>query len=658
MQHGRWTTLVWIALLTLSAATSSFATPPPLAFAQAPLFTNASISPDGRYFFARVSRGGISTFNVLDLSAEGAVVASLQETEQGQVEWARWANDDTVLFRLGFLGGRRITLRVEGEAERYHTQHYSDLFVMPVPTRPGEEAESIWKLTNQGALVDVLSNDPDHVLVQEIRRGRRYPDVYRRSVRVEEKGQLVQRYVPHVHQWEADRSGAVRFGYGSERTRTGRVDYKLILRSSGESEFRDVSDRYYTSDVDQRFIPLGFAQDIDQAYVASNHETDTLALYLFDLGDEAFVRQLYHNPDFDIDSATIDDRTGALISVEYGGESERVVWFDEALNREIENIAAKFPGRDVTLASYSADAQAGMIAVSSPTFAGQLYIYDRARKELSPLPLQHEDLPESQMGEVAAVSYQARDGKTIPAYVTLPPGVESLDQARNLPFVIFPHGGPAARDYLRFDPLTQFFATRGLGVLQMNFRGSTGYGLSFEKAGRRQWGRLMQDDVSDGVAWLIDEGMADPDRVAIYGASYGGYAALMGAVLTPELYRCAISFAGVTNLPDLVAGTHKTSYLGRLIGDRFRDLDELKAYSPLFRAGDFGIPVLMIHSRFDGVVPYEHATDLDLQLRKADKEVTLVTLPRSGHGLNDYDDRVRFFEVLDDYLARCLAPRA
>lgn len=188
----------------------------------------------------------------------------------------------------------------------------------------------------------------------------------------------------------------------------------------------------------------------------------------------------------------------------------------------------------------------------------------------------------------------------------------------------------------------------------MNFRGSAGYGLAYERAGRRQWGQLMQDDITDGVRWLINEGSADPGRIAIYGESYGGYAALMGAVLTPELYQCAVSFAGVTNLPGLVAGAYKDSYIAKLVGDRFEDAGELRRYSPLHQAQSFGIPVLLIHGKLDGVVPYEHGENLNFALKSADKTVEFVTLPQSAHGLNDYDDRVKFFGVLDDYLSACL----
>lgn len=646
--------LFFLTVMKFAFAGEVYAAPPSLAFAQWPMFSDTSISPNGKYFSARVARGEKTTFTVFDMEEGGAVVAAMEETDRGVVEWAEWVNDDTIVLRLGFLGGRRITFRVEGEAETYYTRSASEVFVLPVPTSPDEIGASIWNLTHNGSVVSTLPNDPDHVLVEERGRSGNYPHVYKRSIRADEKGELVQRAIPRVYDWKADRNGEVRVGFGGRYLSSGRIRYKLLMRAHDETEFRDLADKYYTSDPDQRFIPYAFAEDIDQLYVGSNHETDTLALYLFDIRTEAFVEQVYHNPEYDIGSISVDTRNGKLVSISYAADGVEDVWFDESLNREIDKISVNFPDRDVSLSSYTVEANAGIVSVQSPSFGGQLYLYYRDQKELSPLPPQHPDLPEQELGRTVTTSYPARDGETIPAFLTLPPGITSLDEARDLPFVIYPHGGPAARTFLTFDMTAQFFATRGYGVLQMNFRGSSGYGLKYEQAGRRQWGQLMQDDITDGVTWLVGSGAADRDRIAIYGASYGGYAALMGAVLTPELYQCAVSFAGVANLPQLVAGAYKDSYVSRLVGDRFKNNEELYRYSPNHRASDFAIPVLLIHGKLDGVVPYSHSEDLDHSLRVYDKQVQFVTLPQSGHGLNDYDDSVKFYELLDDYFSTCL----
>jgi dipeptidyl aminopeptidase/acylaminoacyl peptidase len=257
---------------------------------------------------------------------------------------------------------------------------------------------------------------------------------------------------------------------------------------------------------------------------------------------------------------------------------------------------------------------------------------------------------------VVAVDYQARDGLSIPAYVTLPPSIDGLEEARNLPFVVLPHGGPTARDFLEFDWLSQFLAHQGFGVLQMNFRGSAGYGETFRAAGDRQWGQAMQDDITDGTRWLFENGLADPDRTSILGASYGGYAALMGAVKTPDLFRCAVSINGVSDLPtviaderDYIGGTYGTRHIGRLWGDR----KMLAENSPARRADEITAPVLLIAGEEDRVVPPEHSERMRRAMERAGKAVELVTLEEGSHRLDVGNNRVLALRAIDRFLAGC-----
>lgn len=390
--------------MILGSVSCLHAAPPPLAFAQWPLFTDASISPNGRYFSARVANGEITTFTVFDMDNEGAVVAAMEESDRAAVEWTSWVNENTIVLRLGFLGGAPITLRVDGKAEKYYTASQSEVFVLPIQDGSQDVSSAIWNLTFNGSVVSVLPNDPDHVLVQEYGRSRKYPNVYKKSINDNKTSELVQRGIPRVYNWKADRTGQVRVGFGGRYLYSGRIKNKLLMRAHDEEEFRDLADKYYTDDPDQRFVPLAFAEDIDQLYVASNHETDTLALYLFDIREEGYVEQIYHNPHYDIDSIKFDSRDGKLVSVTFGAEGVEEHWFDETLNREIDAISVNFPDRDVSLSSYTVEANAGIVSVQSPSFPGQLYLYYRDRKELSPLPLQYPGIPEGELGISIATS--------------------------------------------------------------------------------------------------------------------------------------------------------------------------------------------------------------------------------------------------------------
>jgi dipeptidyl aminopeptidase/acylaminoacyl peptidase len=298
-----------------------------------------------------------------------------------------------------------------------------------------------------------------------------------------------------------------------------------------------------------------------------------------------------------------------------------------------------------------------MIAyVSSPSHPASFYLMDLTTNKADLVGEEYPGLASAQLGEVRVVSYTARDGTTIPAYLTLPPGGLEKD----LPLVVLPHGGPEDRDDFAFDWWPQFIATRGYAVLQPQYRGSTGFGDAFRLAGRKQWGGLMQDDVTDGVKWLINQGVADPHRVCIVGSSYGGYAALAGAAFTPELYACAASINGITNLPEL--GAYARDHFG---SDSFQvgywrdDIGsprdpEVAARSPLNAVENIRSPVMLMYSTDDTVVPPSQSEAMAHALQRNGKDFSLVTLGGDDHWLSRSATRVKILKELDSFLAKNL----
>ena len=268
-----------------------------------------------------------------------------------------------------------------------------------------------------------------------------------------------------------------------------------------------------------------------------------------------------------------------------------------------------------------------------------------------------DDIPVEAVGQVLAISYPARDGLNIPAILTLPAGVGSADLA-NLPMVVMPHGGPSSYDGVTFDWMAQYFANRGYLVLQPNFRGSDGYGRSFLHAGYGQWGAKMQDDVSDGVAAMIAEGLVDPARVCIVGASYGGYSALAGGAFTPDLYRCVVAVAPVSDLRKMISDVSSdlgsrhwvVDYWKDLMGDPKSPTVDIDAISPANSAAAFKAPVLLIHGKNDTVVPFSQSEVMQRALEKAGKPVQFIRLDGEDHWLSEGDTRIQTLRAMADFV--------
>lgn len=296
-----------------------------------------------------------------------------------------------------------------------------------------------------------------------------------------------------------------------------------------------------------------------------------------------------------------------------------------------------------------------IVETVGPKTPESYYLYDRTTHQATAIAASYPDLKESDLGEVKSYDYPARDGLHIPAYLTLPSG----SGQHKLPLVVMPHGGPDWRDDKTFDFFSQFLASRGYAVLRPEFRGSSGYGRPFTKAGLHQWGLKMQDDISDGVKKAIADGIADPKRVCIFGASYGGYAALAGATLSPELYACAISFEGVTNLPDMLGYDKHAfsenftngSWTATRMGDIFTDSAQLDATSPALHGDRVIAPVLLLHCELDVTVPIEQSEMMAAALQKAGKKVEFVRIPGDDHYMTLESTRLRVLQEVEKFLA-------
>ena len=403
---------------------------------------------------------------------------------------------------------------------------------------------------------------------------------------------------------------------------------------------------------------VAMSEDDKSALILSRHDGDRIALYPIDLETGAWGAPLFSDPKYDVSEAVTDSVSERVIGVGYRTDKREYLYFEPKLEGLEKALLQKFPDLSVEIISATTDRSKSLIILSGPKHPATLHMYDAVTHHFDDIGSSYPALDKPEvLSDMKPYPYAARDGLQLSAYLTIPAGKE----AKNLPLVVLPHGGPEERDSLAFDWMVQFLGSKGYAVLQPNFRGSYGYGYAFEAAGFQQWGRKMQDDITDGVNQAIKDGIANPKRVCIVGVSYGGYAALAGAALTPDLYACAASVAGVSDLPKLIDDRNPNwpeQYLAALqpewdlrFGKRYADEAGLKAVSPAFQADKVRVPILLIHADKDSTVPIEHSLEMQAALQKAGKSVKFVKVVGDDHYMETADSRMTVLRELDAFLA-------
>lgn len=632
-----------IAALAFSAVAPANAAPPVEAFAQLPYMTDVDIAPDGGHLTARVNIDGDYYSTIFKYEDEALKPVKTFSEGDTDVMWLEWVNEKRLLVALEFAANRFGTATTETRLAAVNLEKkykVKELF----RTRDGEIPVQI-----QTDVVSLLPNDPEHFLLQYYNNNDN-PGVYRVNVD-SHRHKMVQSPKKGVYDWIADHDGEVRLGTG---TRDEKEPF-MVVKLKGEKKWTDMSHRLRQNN--HEFSPLAFSAKPNTLLVASDHEGGPSALYTFDLEKDEFGKKIYQHETSEVMSVILQPKTGLLRGVVYYKDEPEVYWFDDSRKALEQMFSKALGGLSVKVAATSPDESYVVFRAYEKNQPFSYYLYDKKAKRIGMLADTYPDLKDVPLGQTFSTSYMARDGLEIPAYVTLPPGYKALSEAQELPFVLMPHGGPHARDFLFFDWWAQLLASRGYGVLQMNFRGSVGYGQEFKDAGKKEWGEAMQDDITDGAQWLVNENYADMDRLAIVGGSYGGYAALMGAVKTPDLYQCAVSFAGVSDLPDLlrhfnqyIAGKYSTRHIGNL----WKDREKLKTNSPARRADEIKIPVLLVHGDDDRSVPVAQTRKMARALKRNDKNHKYIEFKDGDHFLSGSEDRLRFAKEMESFLQGCI----
>jgi len=459
------------------------------------------------------------------------------------------------------------------------------------------------------------------------------------------KGKILRKGSAHTRDWIVEEDGTV----------TMREDYdgksqRYEIRSKRSGKWKTV---YKQDNADLPPISVVGATSDRAALVVYDSNTEGYsALRRLDF-DGNLSKVLFQRDNADVTSI-ISGRNRTVYGVKYSGMRPSYEFFDPDIQKMMESLVNQFPDQAVTLVDWSDGFKKVLVRVAGSAAPDNYYVFEQGTNQLV-FVASGRRITKEQVADVVSIEYKARDGLKIPAVLTLPPGRD----AKNLPLIALPHGGPEAYDSVRFDWLAQYFASRGYAVFQPNFRGSTGFGVAHKSAGRGKWGREMQNDITDGISSLAKSGYIDAQRVCIVGASYGGYAALAGGAYTPDIYRCVAAIAPVSDLPAMMREQRATSgkngwvyrYWTKVIGDSKKDRDLLRDVSPARSAETFTAPVLLIHGQDDTVVPMQQSQIMLKALKKAKKSVEFVRLKHGDHWLLDGKTRLATLQALDEFVA-------
>ncbi len=493
-------------------------------------------------------------------------------------------------------------------------------------------------------LTEILGKEKE-IMVQINKRVKEYFDPYLLNL---ETGTLTLLYEnkQNFESWTTDNTGVIRLA-----TKTDGVNITTLYRNTDKDTFGVL----LTTNFKESFVPQAFDAANKNLYVLSNIGRDKVSLIEYDPATKKELKELYSNPDYDLSGAYYDKKKQVLASVSWESEKREEHFFDkewEAIQKGLDN---EFKGYETNIVGFDDARTKGIVWVGSDRLPAKYYVYDFKAKTTTEAANPYPWINEKDMAYCKPIAYKSRDGLTIHGYLTLPKGVE----AKNLPVVINPHGGPWARDGWGFNNEIQFLANRGYAVLQMNFRGSTGYGRKFWEASFKEWGKKMQDDITDGVEWLKKEGIADPKRIGIYGASYGGYATLAGVAFTPDLYAAAVDYVGVSNLftfMNTIPPYWKPyqDQFHEMVGDPKKDSALMAAASPVMAADKIKTPLFVVQGANDPRVNIAESDQMVAALKKRGVDVEYMVKKDEGHGFANQANQYDFYGAMEKFLDKHL----
>ncbi len=607
-----------------------------------PEYAGAQISPDGK--FVSFIKPYKDTLNVWVKGADEPFSAARPMTADlaRPVTQYFWSRDGKYILYVQDKGG---------------DENYNVFAVNPAEKpAAGADVPAARNITAgksiRARIQSVPKSDPDALYVGINDRDPAWHDLYKIKISTGERTLVTQ---------NKDRLAGMLFDNADK--------LRLAIRSpqNGDTEILKVNAdgstaKIYSCDVFESCSPIGFTKDNKKAYLQTNKgNLDLIELQTLDL-ETGTTEKVEGDPlgKVDLGDVTFSEVTRGIVATTYEDDRVRVVWHDKNYENDYNKIKKLVGDREIAFQSATADETKFIVSTHSDVDPGTVWTYDRKTGNLSTLYQVREKLDRKSLSPMTAIRYKSSDGLEIPAYLTLPKGVSP----KNLPIVVFPHGGPWARDSWGYNSFAQFFANRGYAVLEPNFRGSTGYGKKFINAGNNQWGEKMQDDITWGVKYLISQGIADPKRVGIMGGSYGGYATLAGVAFTPDVYAAAVAYVAPSNLNTLLQsipayweGFRVVFY--KRMGDPNtpEGLAQMKRQSPLFSADKIRTPLMVVQGANDPRVNKREADQIVIALRDRNFPVEYIVAPDEGHGFARPVNNMAMLAAAEKFLAKHLGGR-
>jgi dipeptidyl aminopeptidase/acylaminoacyl peptidase len=590
------------------------------------------LSEDGSSLGFMQPTGDAQRYNIfvqpLDGSQPGGESRQVTQETARSIDNYFWKGNRTVLYTKDFGGD-----------ENFH--------VVAVDTVTAKVTDLTPFPGVRASVEDDLRDDPDHVLISHNRRDPKVFDVFRVDVHTG-AAELVTQNPGNITGWGTDHAGRVRLAVSSDGLNTS-----VLYRDSESASFTTI----ITTDYKTQVAPLFFTADDQRLYALSNRSRDKSALVIIDPKRPDTEQTIYERPDVDLSGANWSRVRRVLTYADFVTDRSGRKFFDQQAEALFGRIEAKLPGYEIILQSQTRDEDKFIVAATNDRTPGARYVYDAKSDTLAKLAEINPWIPAGDMAPMNPISYRSRDGLAIHGYLTLPVG----RPAQNLACIINPHGGPWARDVWGYNPEVQLLANRGFCVLQMNFRSSTGYGRSFWEAGFGQWGLRMQDDITDGARWLIAQGIADPKRLGLYGASYGGYATLAGVTFTPDLYAAAVDYVGVSNLFTFMKTIPpywlpELEKMQAMVGDAEKDKDRLAATSPALHTERIRTPLFIAQGARDPRVNKAESDQVVEALRNRGIEVQYMVKDNEGHGFRNEENQLDFYAAMEAFFTSHLKP--